>query len=73
MTITVYTKPACPACKLTKKQLEKCELPYCEQPMTDEIREAAVARGELSAPIVQAGDQLWGGFRPDRIRALVGA
>jgi glutaredoxin-like protein NrdH len=76
--VTVYTKPECQACKLTKKALEKEGIEYQEAPLDDDVLEAAKIDGILSAPIVtipgpEPGTRnWWGGFRPDRIKALTG-
>lgn len=59
--VTVYSKPNCQACNLTKSQ----------------VRAAALELDLSSAPIVCANvggvEQFWSGFRPDRISALIGA
>jgi glutaredoxin-like protein NrdH len=78
VTVTVYSKPNCQACNLTKSHLAKLEIAFSEEPIDDEVREAALELDLLSAPIVCAnvdGVELepWSGFRPDRISALVGA
>jgi glutaredoxin-like protein NrdH len=71
MTITVYSKPACPQCTATKKHLEKRGLEYSEGDM-NQIHMSARARGITAAPVVVVdGDEMWGGYRPDRIDALV--
>lgn len=71
MTVVVYTKPACGGCVATKKHLIKRGIEFVEQSI-DDIRELAIERGILSAPIVQIdGDRMWGGYRPDEINALV--
>lgn len=73
MLITVYSKPACQACIATKKWLDKEKLEY----KTVDVSKDSVAReyveslGYLTAPVVVAGEDHWGGFRPDRIHALV--
>lgn len=76
--VTVYSKPACPQCTATKAQLDKLGLEYTVEEITDEVREAALALAITSVPIVCAqvdGVEVepWGGFRPDRIKALAGA
>lgn len=70
MTVDLYTKPNCPACTLTKRQLDKREIIHNEHDI-ETILDEAKARGITSAPIVVVGEQMWGGFRPDRIDALV--
>lgn len=70
MTIVVYTKPSCGGCMATKSHLGKLGLAYSEQPI-EGILDRAVAAGITAAPVVTADDQMWGGYRPDRIKALV--
>lgn len=70
MEVTVYTKPECQGCKLTIKALDKAEIPYSTAPLDDVVLAEAAARNILAAPVVRVGDDLWGGFRPDRIAAL---
>lgn len=72
MTVTVYTKPLCPQCNATKKHLTKLGIEVNELPIDEAVLLRATAAGILSAPIVEAiGHAPWGGYRPDRIDALV--
>lgn len=78
--VTVYTRPACPGCNATKKHLDRLDIPFTEQPITDADEQLAAAFAELgcgTAPVVCAsvdGQELtWDGYRPDRINALGGA
>jgi glutaredoxin-like protein NrdH len=77
MTVTVYTSPGCPGCNLTKRKLKDLGVDYTEEPMNDavvdEVKAVASPGERLMAPIVRAGEQLWAGFRPDRITALAAA
>lgn len=75
MTVTLYSaNPDCQGCKLTRRQLIDRGIKFSEAAPTDAVIAAARAQGlELTAPIVQAGDQLWTGYRPDRIDALATA
>jgi glutaredoxin-like protein NrdH len=72
MNITVYTKPGCVQCSATFKALDKAKLRYeIVDVTTDENALAYVhALGYLQAPVIVAGAQHWGGFRPDRITQL---
>jgi glutaredoxin-like protein NrdH len=68
--VDVYTTEFCPACNLTKKALEKSGIPYTTSDL-ECIRAEAKAKGILVAPVVVVdGEIAWGGFRPDRIKAL---
>lgn len=70
MEVNVYTKPGCQGCRLTILQLAETELPFSVRPLDDDTLKAAEAQGITAAPVVRAGDDMWGGFRPDRIAAL---
>ncbi|WP_313479886.1 glutaredoxin family protein [Microbacterium sp.] len=71
--VTVYsTGPACQRCRLTCQRLDALGIRYDLVDIHDE-HNAAVRRflveelGYREAPIVQAGDSRWAGFRPDFI------
>ena len=66
----VYTKPNCPACSMTIRHLEKRGIDYATGPIAD-IHDLATKQGIMAAPVVVAGEQMWGGYRPDRIDALI--
>jgi len=66
----VYTKPNCPACSMTIRHLKKRGIEYAIGPI-DYIRDHAAEQGIMAAPVVVAGEQMWGGYRPDRIDALI--
>lgn len=72
MTVTVFTKPYCPQCDATKRQLTKLGVDFetvdlSENPSTLEQLQAA---GFQQAPVVITPDSSWTGYRPDLIRAL---
>ncbi|KAB5605486.1 glutaredoxin family protein [Bifidobacterium jacchi] len=72
MTVTVFTKPHCPQCNATKRQLDKLGVPYetvdlADNPSTLEQLQQA---GFKQAPVVITPDNSWSGYRPDLIRAL---
>lgn len=74
-TVTVYTKPACVQCTATKKALDKAGfLGYRLVDITEDsdARDFVMSLGYTSAPVVVAGGEHWSGFRPDRIKAVVG-
>lgn len=73
-TITVYTKSSCQACKLTYHLLEKTGIDYDVVDISQDpaALEYVQSLGYKSAPVVVAGEAHWDGFRPDRIKALVG-
>lgn len=66
--ITLYTKPDCHACRLTKALLDRRGAEYRVIDLTaaPTAREKIAAWGYRSAPVVEAGpDRHWSGFRPD--------
>ena len=72
MQITLWTTKSCVQCESTKKQMNKLGIRYDELALEQhpDRLEDFKALGHLSAPIVQAGDQTWSGFRFDKIQAL---
>lgn len=78
--VTVYSAgPGCQACSLTKRHLVLRGVAFTEVAIDSDagIAAAAVELGFATAPIVCAstpdGEQLWDGYRPDRIDKLAGA
>lgn len=73
MTITVYSTPSCPHCRMTKRQMDKWGVAYRERALT---RDVAELFGVTAAPMVTSGvgdgeRLLWaGGVQADRIRDL---
>lgn len=72
MAITVYSKPACMQCTMTKKKLDALNLDYdvVDISMDEEARDYVMALGYLQAPVVEAEGDHWSGFRPERLTAL---
>lgn len=75
MSITVYTKPSCPQCNATKRQLDKQGLAYdvIDITTTEGALETLQAAGFRQAPVVITDDDSWSGYRPDKIKALATA
>ena len=77
--VTVYSKPNCPQCSLTKKRLEKLEIPFTEESVLDHLEEFK-QRGHLAAPVVIVTDDgdggipvpmdEWSGHQDSNINAL---
>lgn len=74
MKITVYSKPACVQCDATKRLLTKLDLRYETIDITKDADayELIVSKGFQAAPVVNAGDDWWSGFNPEKINGLVG-
>lgn len=72
---TVYSKPACVQCDMTKKMLDKNGIEYTVVDITEDIQayDKIVSLGFMSVPVVISGDQSWAGFQPDKIQSLIEA
>lgn len=72
MTITVFSKPACTQCNATYRALDKKGLAYNVIDISQDEAglERLKALGFRQAPVVEAGDDSWSGFRPDKIEEL---
>jgi len=69
---TLYSKPGCQPCRMTKRLLESENIPHVviDVTQTPEALEVVTGLGYQSLPVIVAGDQHWNGFRPDRVKAL---
>ncbi|QCB29105.1 Glutaredoxin-like protein NrdH [Corynebacterium endometrii] len=75
MSITLYTKPACPQCVATKRAFDRSGVEYStvDVSMDDDARDYVMSLGYVALPVVEAEGNHWSGFRPDRIKELVSA
>jgi glutaredoxin-like protein NrdH len=73
--ITVYSKPACPQCDATKRHLttKGVEFEVVDITQDNAAREAVLALGYSSAPVVVSGSTHFSGFRPDKLNAVIDA
>jgi glutaredoxin-like protein NrdH len=69
---TVYTKPSCVQCDMTKKMLDKIGVDYNTVDITEDsaAMEMVLGMGFKSAPIVITDTDSWAGFNPDKINSL---
>ncbi|PXX53941.1 glutaredoxin-like protein NrdH [Nocardia tenerifensis] len=72
--ITVYTKTPCPQCEATKRALDNLGFVYQVVDVTENpaARQRLVDMGFQGAPVVEAGEIRFSGFRPDRLKTLPG-
>ncbi|MDP7703234.1 glutaredoxin domain-containing protein [Mycobacterium sp. TY815] len=75
--VTVYTSgPGCMACVQTKRHMDRRGIAYTEVVIGDDelTMEAIAYLGFRTAPVVcaatKSGEQVWDGYRPDRIDRL---
>lgn len=69
---TVYTKPACVQCDMTKRYLDKAGVQYDTVDITanPDALEMIMGMGFTSAPVVISGSDSWAGFQPDKLNKL---
>lgn len=75
MSVIVYSKPNCSACKRTKLLLHALEVPYEERDVLERetYLQEAQATGFSALPILIAGEEVISGFRPDKLEELFGS
>jgi glutaredoxin-like protein NrdH len=71
MSITVYSKPSCVQCVATYRALDQKGADYKIVDLSQDSAalEHVTALGYRQIPVVEAGDEHWAGFRPDKISA----
>lgn len=69
---TVYVKPNCVQCDMTKRMLDKLDISYNTVDITQDADalDKVLAMGFKSAPVVITESDSWAGFQPDKINAL---
>jgi glutaredoxin-like protein NrdH len=70
--ITVYTKPSCVQCDMTKRMMDKFGIHYetVDISQDQEAFDMLIELGFRSAPVVISPYASWGGFQPDKITEL---
>ena len=75
MRITVYSKPSCQACDLTKTWLDSNNVPYTAVDAYEDADAMAElqSHGFMSFPVVTVGsfDNAWTGFEISRLEELL--
>lgn len=69
---TVYVKPACVQCDMTKRMLNNLEIDYDTVDITEDqdALDMILSMGFKSAPVVITDNDAWAGFQPDKINSL---
>lgn len=73
--ITVYKLPSCHHCDRTTELLDILGVEYWTVDLSENHEAREYVRDHLGysqAPVVVTEDDSWSGFKPDRIRELVG-
>lgn len=73
MPITVYSKPDCPQCELTKRDMDILGIHYetVDISQQQDKLEKLVAMGYRSAPVVETDTDIWSGYNQEKIKNLV--
>lgn len=69
---TLYTKPACVQCDMTKRYLDKAGVEYDTVDITKDpsALDMILGMGFSSAPVVISDNSSWAGFQPDKLAEL---
>lgn len=69
---TIYTKPACVQCDMTKRYMDKNGIEYDTVDITEdpEALQMILDLGFKSAPVVISDKGSWAGFQPEKIDQL---
>ena len=72
MKITLWVKPGCPQCDMTKKQFDSRGIIYQTKRLDKSPKavERFLQLGLLAAPIVETDTKQWSGFRLEKIKSL---
>ena len=69
---TVYTKPSCVQCDMTKRYLDKAGVEYDTVDITEDpaALDMILDMGFQAAPVVISEAGNWAGFQPDKLNLL---
>lgn len=73
MTVKVYGKPGCVQCSATERRLDKNKIKYTKIDVTRDLPalQHIMELGYQQVPVVEHGDDHWGGYRPDLLDGLI--
>lgn len=73
MKITLWTKPNCPQCDMTKRMFDKEGVQYQVKRLdkSPKATQRFIEMGFMAAPIVETDDRRWSGFRMTKINSLI--
>ena len=72
MTVTVWVKPQCIQCDMTKREFDRRGIIYRTKRLDKSPKavERFIALGLTAAPIVETDRKQWSGFRLEKIKSL---
>lgn len=70
--VTLYSKPNCPKCMATRRDLDKLEVKYKYVDVSEDFQAYTYLKslGVLSMPYIVTENESWSGYKPGRIKAL---
>lgn len=73
MSVIVYSKPNCPQCTQTTRDMDILGIDYKIIDITEDgvLRNQLISEGHRSAPIVKTNTHVWSGYNQDKIKGLV--
>ncbi|HFU4054695.1 TPA: glutaredoxin-like protein NrdH [Streptococcus suis] len=71
--VTIYSKNDCVQCKMSKKFLDQHNVAYTEINLDEqpEYIEHVKSLGFSSAPVIETENDVFSGFQPTKLKALV--
>lgn len=71
--ITVFSKNNCMQCRMTKKFLEENKVDFIEINLDEQPEKIDYVKslGFTSAPIIEAGDVVFSGFQPTKLKEII--
>lgn len=73
MCVFLYSKPNCPNCDLTKRDMDILGIEYKVIDLSENPSQAErlIKMGHKSLPVVDTGQQVWSGYNQTKINSLV--
>lgn len=73
MPVIVYSKPNCPQCDLTKRDMDILGIEYETIDITQQQDQLdrLIGLGYRTAPVVETDQDIWSGYNQDKIKRLI--
>lgn len=76
MTITLYSTPSCPYCKLVKDYLKEQSIPFTELDVSldnDAIQKMVKLSGQMGVPVIDINGQIIVGWNKNALEEVIKA